>query len=163
MDSECRVCCGFIRGTNRCYLGCGYRMEVDSSTEKLRVYSEKAVQLVENAEALVKKDELEKAGEFYWGALACYLNSLELLYTGKAHSGHAEMVREAKSIASSRGDPDLVKAIGMAEKLHANYYHNILSPDEFPDYYERWKYAFQKFGEILKDELARRILPSSEG
>jgi hypothetical protein len=130
---------------------------------KLETYRQKAIQLIENADGLVRKGELEKAGEFYWGALTCYLNSLELLRTGKSHSKHGEMVREAKQIASNRSDPALFNALQSAEKLHANYYHSILSEDEFPDYYEKWKYAFQGFEKILKEELSRWFQPPPDG
>lgn len=124
------------------------------SIEKIRKYEDRATQLIANAEALVKKGELEKAGEFFWGAIACYINALELLYTGKAHARHSEMVIEAKTIASGRKDIRLLEAIREAEKLHANYYHSFITKDEFPVYYAAAKYAFIEFQKILEESLS---------
>lgn len=109
------------------------------------------------AEDLVKKKEFEKAGEFFWGAVACFINALEFLYTGKAHAKHGEMVEEAKKIAIGRENLRLLDAIGDAEKLHANYYHSFISKDEYPEYYEKARYALMEFEKILTEELAKFV------
>lgn len=131
--------------------------------EKIGQYRLRAGQLVLNAEGLIRKGELEKAGEFLWGSIACYINCVELLHTGKAHSGHKEMVIEAKNIATVAQDTRLFEAIVGAEKLHANYYHSIIPEDEFPEYYDKAKYAFVTIQRILGDELASIVKISRDG
>jgi hypothetical protein len=128
--------------------------------EKIEKYESRSAQLIENADQLVRKHELEKAGEFYWGAVGCYLNALQFLFTGKAHSGHGEMVLEAKRIATERGDEPLLEAVKAAEKLHANYYHSFISEDEFPEYYEKALFAVRAFKGILSEKLkSGRFIP----
>jgi hypothetical protein len=119
-------------------------------------YQERASRLFENGTKLVRRGELEKAGEFFWGAIASYVNALRFIYQGKASSGHKEMVLAAKEMAMQANDSKLFQAIETSEKFHANYYHGFISKDEFSKYYEEAKYAFDSFHSILERERVKR-------
>ncbi len=133
---------------------------MEEAVEKVLGYSARASQLFENGEGLAKKGELEKAGEFFWGAIACYINALRFMHTGKAHGGHKEMVLDAKKIAAQIGDTPLFEAIEGAEKFHANYYHSFIPKDEFPQYYKKAEYAFLAFHRLLEQEKTRLGIPA---
>ncbi|MCS4540696.1 MAG: hypothetical protein HYU03_08415 [Thaumarchaeota archaeon] len=70
-------------------------IRIDEGKRKIVGYQVRATELFKNGEELAMKGELEKAGEFFWGAISCYLNALEFLDKGKAHGGHGEMVKMA--------------------------------------------------------------------
>ena len=128
---------------------------MEEVTKKVLGYQARAPVLLRNGMELVQKGEMEKGGEFIWGAVGAYLNALELLKTGKAKADHGQMVKNAEGVANSLGDKRLDEAIKSAEKLHANYYHSFLTKEEFLERAERARYAYERFGKILEDELSR--------
>jgi hypothetical protein len=129
---------------------------VEEAQVKIQNYRARAAQFFNNGKLLLKKGELEKAGEMFWGAISCYINAIQLLHTGKAYGDHKQMVNDAKKIATNVGDKNLLDAIEQAEKFHANFYHGFIPKDEFPKYYEKAVYAFVTFDRILQQELAKK-------
>ena len=55
-------------------------------TEKIKEYVDRAQVLKKNADEAISRGELDKASEFLWGIVSCYLNGLKLLRTGKPAS-----------------------------------------------------------------------------
>jgi len=53
--------------------------------------------------------------------VACYLNALNLVKTGRPARSHFEMVRIGLDLAKDLGDEKFYRAIRRAEKLHVNF------------------------------------------
>ncbi len=109
---------------------------------------------------LKREGELAKAGEVLWSAIMILLSALGVALRGAPVRGH----REAKLLvkrdlarlyaALYGGDPaQLVELFGMAERLHANFYHGFLDEEELRDCIG----AAERLAAVLMD-MARRLL-----
>ena len=90
-------------------------------SEKLRTYAENARGYLENARSLLQDDEIEKAGECLWGAMAAAAKAVAAS-KGERLRSHRQVIEYAKRLArdlqSRRIYDDFIKA----QSLHANFY-----------------------------------------
>ena len=117
--------------------------------ERIKLYVDRAGALRANADAAISGGELDKAGEFLWGVMACYLNALKLMYTGKTAGTHKELMEVAIMVAKELGDERFRRAIKNAERLHANFYHLFLDAEDFARIYDDILYAARQLHELL--------------
>ena len=84
---------------------------------------------------LVASDEEFEAGDYLqaseklWGA-ASYAALALAKKRGSRDNRHRAIRMMIREVAESEGAPFLRAAYGVAEKFHANFYHNFLPPDE---------------------------------
>ena len=131
------------------------RKENQDNLDQLEGYEIRAGMYLSNVDLAVMKDEYEKASEFLWGSIACYLNAIYFLRTGKSCSGHNAMIALGERISVVTGDQRLENAIRIGEKMHSNHYHGFLRPEEFPGMYYEIMYAVSKLRELLILEKTR--------
>jgi len=86
-----------------------------------------------------------------WGAFSCYVNAVGALF-GKVTHKHIQLVRVAKQLALERKDPAMFEQITQAERLHANFYHNFMTEEDFAKHYS----VLLEFLKKLSEELNRR-------
>ena len=128
-----------------------------SAIEKIKEYVDRAQVLKKNADEAISRGELDKASEFLWGIVSCYLNGLKLLRTGKPASNHRELVRVAEDVEKVLADERFSTAMRNAEKLHANFYHMFLSTRDLAQLYREIMYALKRLHELLYRE-AKHLL-----
>jgi len=102
--------------------------------ERARAYLELHGKFLEEAEALAREGELAQAGEKLWGAVAALLNAIGEL-RGLPHYSHRDYSELVEHLASELGRPELGRLFAVAERLHANFYHNFIrDPKSFRPY-----------------------------
>jgi peptide methionine sulfoxide reductase MsrA len=104
-------------------------------------YEKNAFNYLKNAEENLGKNELSKAGECLWGAVAEFVKAIAILSDHTANS-HKKLRRIAYQLG-------LQKEMKIAEKLHVNYYENFLDKEEFFEYYEKIQALIKKLQNIL--------------
>ena len=110
-------------------------VDVRGHLELSSEYEQKALRCLANAEELAKRGELSKAGEMLWGAVVSYINAIAALMRGEPLRRHREVLRAAREIAIARGNEKLLRAFRRAEALHADFYHEFISREDFMEYH----------------------------
>ncbi|AEA13680.1 PaREP1 domain containing protein [Thermoproteus uzoniensis 768-20] len=100
------------------------------------------------AEELYRKGDLAQAGEKYWGAVTALLNAIAEK-RGWEHYSHRDHAVAINRLYRESKDRELVVGFSLAERLHANYYHNFMELEEF----ELHREAVLKLVEKLKKFL----------
>ena len=83
-----------------------------------------------DAEELYNKGDLPQSGEKYWGAVAALLNAIAEK-RGLPHYSHGDYAVLIDELYRETKDKALVVDFRMVEGLHANFYHNFMSREEF--------------------------------
>jgi len=97
---------------------------------RVEVYMQLAEKYLAEAEELYAKGDLLQAGEKYWGAVAALLNAVAEK-RGRPHYTHRDYAVLIDELYEETGDRELVVWFSMAERLHANFYHNFMGKRQF--------------------------------
>lgn len=98
--------------------------------ERVEMYLKLSEDYLREAEELYAKGDLPQAGEKYWGAVAALLNAVgEAL--GLEHYSGRDYQLVIQRIYRDTRDVEVLRLFGMAERLHANFYHNFLDKETF--------------------------------
>jgi hypothetical protein len=73
---------------------------------------------------------LAQAGEKYWGAVAALLNAVAEK-RGWEHYSRRDYAVAVERLYEETRDRELVVGFSLAERLHANYYHNFMRREGF--------------------------------
>ena len=95
-----------------------------------------------------KKGDLVKASEFLWGIVNNLTYALGL-FDGLKLSKHQKIIDYLKMLAISMDDKAMTDEVQAVRILHANFYHDFLSNEQF-EYYT-------KLAESLINKLARML------
>ncbi len=85
---------------------------------------------LKEAESLYAKGDLPQAGEKYWGAATALLNAIAEK-KGLPHYSHRDYAEVVEVLYEETGDKELVVGFSLAERLHANFYHNFMRRESF--------------------------------
>jgi hypothetical protein len=102
------------------------------------------------AEELYRKGDLPQSGEKYWGAAAALLNAIAE-ERGWPHYSHRDYAEIVEKLSEQLKEP-LGPLFANAERLHANYYHNFLSPLNFEAHREQTLKLVEKLKALLTQE-----------
>jgi len=103
---------------------------------KLLEYLNTRDKYLSNALKLVREGEFRKASELLWGAVALQIKLLALVKKNIRLATHKELRRFMRELVKELGDPELYKTFHLVEKLHTNFYDEILDPEDFKLYLE---------------------------
>jgi uncharacterized Zn finger protein (UPF0148 family) len=100
-----------------------------SSKTRTRKYPELIEKYLAEAQEIYKKGDLPHSGEKYWEATAALLNTIaeKRKWPHYSHRDYADIVEK---LSEQLKEP-LGPLFANTERLHANYYHNFLSPLNF--------------------------------
>ena len=98
--------------------------------ERAELYLRLFEKFFKEAEELYERGDFVQAGEKYWGAVTALLNALAEK-RGWPHYSHRDYAVAVERLYNETGDKELVINFSLAERLHANFYHNFLSPQGF--------------------------------
>lgn len=82
------------------------------------------------AEEFYAKGDLVQAGEKYGGAVTALLNAIAER-RGLPHYSHRDYAVLIERLYEEVGDEELLKGFALAERLHANFYHNFVERRSF--------------------------------
>ena len=97
---------------------------------RVELYTALSRRYLEEAEKLQERGELAQAGEKLWGAVASLLNAIAEK-RGWPHYSHRDYVEIIERLFEETGDRELLAGFAMAERLHANFYHNFMRVESF--------------------------------
>jgi hypothetical protein len=119
-------------------------------SERVELYLRLHEKFFREAEELYERGDLVQAGEKYWGAVAALLNAAAEK-RGWPHYSHRDYAVAIERLYDETGDRELVIGFSLAERLHANFYHNFLSPQGFRLHREAVLTLIQKIKKLIAD------------
>ncbi|RFA98302.1 PaREP1 family protein [Pyrobaculum aerophilum] len=99
-------------------------------SERVNIYLALHEKYLREAEELYEKGDLAQAGEKYWGAVTALLNAIAEK-RGMPHYSHRDYAVLIERLYEETGDEELLKGFALAERLHANFYHNFMERKSF--------------------------------
>ncbi|MHA1594871.1 MAG: PaREP1 family protein [Candidatus Baldrarchaeia archaeon] len=116
---------------------------------RVEVYMELFERYLSDAEESFREGDLPQAGEKYWGAVTALLNAIGEL-EGLPHYSHRDYVDIVEHLAEKYNDPEISTLFGLAERLHANFYHNFLRRRTFERHREGVLLLIEKLKSVIK-------------
>lgn len=100
---------------------------------KLREFEEAGTKYLENARRFLDLGEYQKSSEFLWGAVAQAVKRLALV-RGRTLGDHSKIRDFVRETAHDLGQRELFQSFLDLEKLHVNFYDQVVDPRDLPDY-----------------------------
>ena len=116
--------------------------------QRVELYLHLFEKFFREAEELCQRGDLVQAGEKYWGAVTALLNALAEK-RGWPHYSHRDYAVAIDTLYRETGDKELVVGFSLAERLHANSYHNFLSREGFQLHREAVLTLIQKLKKLI--------------
>ena len=98
--------------------------------QRVEIYLKLHERYLQEAEQLYAKGDLPQAGEKYWGAVTVLLNAIAER-RGLPHYSHRDYAELIETLYEETKDRDLVVWFSLAERLHANFYRNLMEREGF--------------------------------
>ena len=97
---------------------------------RVEVYLRLSEDYLRAAEELYGKGDLPQASEKYWGAVTALLNAIAE-QRGWEHYSHRDYDVIVNRLYEETGDESIMLDFSVAERLHANFYHNFMDRKAF--------------------------------
>ncbi|ABW01142.1 PaREP1 family protein [Caldivirga maquilingensis] len=97
---------------------------------RVKLYLSLHEDYLKSAEELYAKGDLTQAGEKYWGAVTALLNAIAESRSWE-HYSHRDYDIIIEELYKETNDKSILVNFSMAERLHANFYHNFMSKEGF--------------------------------
>ncbi|GAB6946267.1 PaREP1 family protein [Vulcanisaeta sp. JCM 16161] len=99
-------------------------------SRRVEVYMRLSEDYLRSAEELYARGDLAQAGEKYWGAVTALLNAIAES-RGWEHHSRRDYDEVVERLYKEINDKSILVDFSMAERLHANFYHNFMSRENF--------------------------------
>ncbi len=119
----------------------------------VNVYLELHKKYLDEGKKLLEKGDLTQASEKYWSAVTALLNAIGVIRR-EPHYSHRELSLLVEKLAIELKRPELSKLFAVAERLHANFYHNFIKSKET---FEEYVKDIIKLVKILKEYLQQKM------
>ncbi|ADN49969.1 PaREP1 family protein [Vulcanisaeta distributa] len=117
--------------------------------DRVYIYLKIHEELLKHSDEEYVKGDLVQASEKLWGAVAALLNAIAEA-RGWEHYSHRDYDVIINRLFRETGDKDLPLYFGAAERLHANFYHNFMTKDEYELHREYVLRLINKLRDLLK-------------
>ena len=116
---------------------------------------------IRQAEEELEQDDLVQAREKAWGAVSTAIKAVAE-ERGWFH-GHHNLTSEALFwLADESGKPEWKEAFAVVEKLHHNFYEDVLTEDEVAEGLGRAKFILEEVGALKEAPMPlHRFVPAS--
>ena len=118
-------------------------------SRRVEVYLKLSEDYLRAAEELYSKGDLTQAGEKYWSAVTALLNAIGEL-RGWDHYSHRDYDIIIDKLYEETGDKSIMLDFSVAERLHANFYHNFMDKEVFDAHRQAVLELISKLREIIK-------------
>ena len=115
--------------------------------KRIEVYIDLFKKFLDEARSYAEKGDIVQASEKYWGAITSLLNIVGELKS-MPHNKHSDYWDIVEVIATEAGGR-IIDLYGVAERLHANFYHNFIRQENF----EHYKMRVEELIEMLKQYI----------
>ncbi|MCX8136936.1 PaREP1 family protein [Pyrobaculum aerophilum] len=99
-------------------------------SERIDVYLALYEKYLREAESLYEIGDLSQAGEKYRGAVTALLNAIAEK-RGMPRYSHRDYAVIIEALYAETKDKELLVGFSLAERLHANFYHNFMKRESF--------------------------------
>ena len=106
-----------------------------------------------NALELAREGKLRKASEFLWGAVVLQIKLLALAAKNLKLATHRDVRLFVRQLAKEVGDPELYRSFQLVERLHVNFYDEVLDPEDFNLCLQEAIRLLKKLEELFKHSL----------
>ncbi|MEX0568179.1 MAG: PaREP1 family protein, partial [Candidatus Njordarchaeota archaeon] len=117
--------------------------------DRIKIYLALYTKFIREAEEFEKKKDFVQASEKYWGAITALLNIVGV-EKNMPHYTHRDYWEIMNIIIDEMKDESLTELFALAEKLHANFYHNFIPEHQFTIYSKKARTLIMKLIEYLK-------------
>ena len=106
-----------------------------------------------NAEETIQKNELRKASELLWGGITQAIKSLASLSNLliKHHNQFKSFIKELSGEIKDNGK--LYRTFRELETLHRNFYDEIISEEEFKEYYKKTYFFLNEIEKLIQKKI----------
>ena len=104
--------------------------DIEISMEKLRKKIYLTDYYFDNYNKFYEEKAFSKAAEYLWGVLNNLVTSIALFY-GHKSLNHQQIISFVKTLAHEKKMGEMIEQMSAANSLHANYYHDFMSEDDF--------------------------------
>jgi len=123
---------------------------VPPEAEEAEKYANLALKYLENAAEELSRGELEKAGEYMWGAVVEAIKCVLVAKKGIKVAKHSELRRYARELSREVGDPEIFRAFREAESLHSNFYEAMLEEEDLLAHFDSVRLLVSKLLELIR-------------
>jgi len=116
---------------------------------EIREYLETRDRYLLNAFRFIGEGEFRKASEFLWSAVALEIKLFALLKKNLALAKHEDLRNFVRTLAKEAGAPEVYEAFQLIERLHVNFYDEVLDPRDFELYLKKALWLINKLEEML--------------
>ncbi len=117
---------------------------------KLLEYLNTRDEYLQNAFKFAREGKLRKASEFLWGAVAIQIKLVALVRKNLTLGTHRDLREFMRQLTRELNDPELYKSFLLVEKLHANFYDEIIDPEDFEIYMHEALKLIEKLEQLCK-------------
>ena len=108
--------------------------DVDPKT-RIEIYLKLHERYFREAEKFYEKGDLVQASERYWSTITTLLSVIAEL-RNLPHYTHRDLWDVIEHVVEVTGDPEFSTLFSIAERLHANFYHNFMKKASFEKHRE---------------------------
>ena len=123
-------------------------MSSEAYAQKAEQYLKLNDKYLEDAYALIAKEDFVQASEKLWGAAAEIVNAIAAR-RGFVIKSHAELYKFVSKLGTELEEPELVRLFSLASTLHQNFYEDWLPPETVMDHAEAVKELVVKLKRVL--------------
>jgi len=120
-----------------------------SGERKVQEYLKTRDRYLLNAFKSASEREFRKASEFLWGAVALEIKLFALIKKSRALAKHEDLRDFVRMLAKEAGVPEIYEAFQLIERLHVNFYDEVLDPRDFELYLKKALWFINKLEEML--------------
>lgn len=102
----------------------------DKLQKKLQKKKELSDYYFDNYNKFYEKKAFSKASEYLYGVLNNLVTAVALFY-GHKKLNHEEIIGFVKKISAEKNLPELPKQMSAANSIHANFFHDWMSEEDF--------------------------------
>ena len=123
-------------------------MSSEAYAQKAEQYLKLNDKYLEDAYALIAKEDFVQASEKLWGAAAEIVKAIAAR-RGFVIKSHAELYKFVSKLGTEFEEPELVRLFSLASTLHQNFYEDWLPPETVMDHAEAVKELVVKLKRVL--------------
>ncbi len=119
--------------------------------KKVHEYISNRDQYFFNAQEFASRGEFRKASEFLWGAVALQIKLLALVKKNIGLGRHEDFRRFIRELSKELKDVEIRKSFEILEKLHINFYDEVISSEDFEFYLKEAIKFMKKLDDLMKN------------
>lgn len=118
--------------------------------ERISIYIALYRKFFDEAKKLEDEGDIVQASEKLWGSVTALLNIVGEKKR-MPHYTHRDYWEIMNKIFDDTKDDELLELFALAEKLHANFYHDFIPKHQFPTYSKKLEVLLEKLKKYIKE------------